>query len=207
MSSPGDPQTHSDRTTSLSLLARIRASDESAWERFVHIYTPLVAMWCRKYALQPTDVADITQEVFSGVSRGIENFRKEKAGDSFRGWLWTIASRRIKDHYRRLNRQSPGAGGTDAHLALQSIPDQLEEDSDELLAVADSPVHRTLELIQIEFEDRTWKAFWSVAVDGRDPADVAEALDMSRMAVYKAKSRVLQRLRSELEGLVELTDE
>ena len=169
---------------------------------------PLIESWCRRYALQSTDVADIAQEVFAGVSKGIDSFRKEKPGDTFRGWLWTITSRRIKDHYRRLDRQSPGAGGSDAQIAMQAIPEILPDDSSaDDLSGANSPVHRTLELIRIEFEDRTWKAFWSVAVDGRDPADVAADLDMSRMAVYKAKSRVLQRLRSELEGLVELSDE
>lgn len=193
------------RTTSLSLLARVRARDESAWTRLVHIYKPLVKRWCRKWSLQRSDVADISQEVFSGVAIGIDGFRKDKPEDSFRGWLWTITRNKINDYYRRRNRDAQAAGGTDAQVALQQMPEQLAEERDvDSLTASESPVHRALELIRIEFEDRTWQAFWAVAVEGRVPADVATDLGMERMAVYKAKSRVMAKLRDELEGLVEL---
>lgn len=192
------------RTTSLSLLARVRARDESAWDRLVHIYTPLVERWCRKWSLQQDDVADIVQEVFTGVAGSIEFFRKDKPGDSFRGWLWTITRNKINDFYRRLNRDAQATGGTDGHVALQQIPQHVPDEDSESMTAGDSPVHRALELIRIEFEDRTWQAFWAVAVDSRVPADVAADFGMERMAVYKAKSRVMARLRTELEGLIDL---
>jgi RNA polymerase sigma-70 factor (ECF subfamily) len=59
-----------------------------------------------------------------------------------------------------------------------------------------------LELIQTEFEDRTWKAFWQVAVEGRPPAEVAAELGMTVGAVYIAKSRVLKRLRQEFADIM-----
>lgn len=189
----------------MSLLARVRAQDESAWGRLVHIYTPLVERWCRKWSLQPDDVADISQEVFSGVAKGIDRFRKDNASDSFRGWLWTITRNKINDYYRRLNRDAQPTGGSDAQVALQQIPEQFDDDDEpDSLTASESPVHRALELIRIEFEDRTWQAFWAVAVDGRLPVDVAADLGMERMAVYKAKSRIMARLRTELDGLVDI---
>ncbi len=42
-----------------------------------------------------------------------------------------------------------------------------------------------------------------VVVEGQRPADVAADLDMSRSAIYMAKSRVLGRLREELQGLLD----
>jgi DNA-directed RNA polymerase specialized sigma24 family protein len=51
------------------------------------------------------------------------------------------------------------------------------------------------------FEDRTFQAFWRVAVDGRSAEEVAEELGMKVGAVYTAKSRVLNRLREEFEAL------
>ena len=62
---------------------------------------------------------------------------------------------------------------------------------------------RGLELIQGEFAERTWKAFWRVAVDGCTPADVADELGLSVNSVYLAKSRVLRRLREELGDLLD----
>lgn len=57
---------------------------------------------------------------------------------------------------------------------------------------------RVLDAVRAEFEPRTWEAFWRIVVDEQSPADVAAAMGMTLPAVYKAKSRVLQRLRREL---------
>lgn len=64
-------------------------------------------------------------------------------------------------------------------------------------------MRRALDLVRAEFENRTWDAFWRTAIDGQPAGDVAAQLGMSLHAVYKAKSRVLRRLRQELAGLVE----
>ena len=68
-------------------------------------------------------------------------------------------------------------------------------------ATPGSLYRRGLEMIQMEFAERTWKAFWRVIVDGCRPADVADELEMSVNSVYLAKSRVLRRLREELGDL------
>lgn len=57
---------------------------------------------------------------------------------------------------------------------------------------------RALELIQRNFEERTWKAFWKVVVDGMAPKE----LDMKPGTVRVAKSRVLARLRQEFGDLM-----
>ena len=64
-------------------------------------------------------------------------------------------------------------------------------------------LRRMLDLVRVEFENRTWEAFWRIVVDGQSPAEVAAAMDLSLPAVYKAKSRVLRRLREQLQGLLE----
>jgi RNA polymerase sigma-70 factor (ECF subfamily) len=61
-----------------------------------------------------------------------------------------------------------------------------------------------LELIQGEFEERTWQAFWRVTAEGQAAKDVAQDLGVTASAVRLAKSRVLRRLREEMEGLEEM---
>jgi RNA polymerase sigma-70 factor (ECF subfamily) len=61
--------------------------------------------------------------------------------------------------------------------------------------------HRVLELVRAEFENRTWEVFWRIVVDGQSAAEVANSMGLSLPAVYQAKSRVLRRLRQELDGL------
>jgi RNA polymerase sigma-70 factor (ECF subfamily) len=90
-------------------------------------------------------------------------------------------------------------------MRLAELPDE-EPPTDVSRAASDgqcSPFYGALQVVQAEFEDRTWQAFWKAVVDEQPTAGIAEDLGMTVNAVRLAKSRVLRRLRSELEGLVE----
>jgi RNA polymerase sigma-70 factor (ECF subfamily) len=177
-----------------------------AWERLVRLYAPLVASWCRRWGVAEQDIGDRLQEVFSAVAANLDRFRKERPTDTFRGWLWTIARNKVRDHFRDRTVEPAGDGGTEACLRLQQVPAHSEragesglgpdEDSDHVLA--DAVLWKALESIRGEFQERTWLAFWGVAVEGRLTADVAADLEMKAVTVRVAKSRVLLRLRREL---------
>ncbi len=144
------------------------------------------------------------QEVFQAVSGAIERFRHDRPSDSFRGWLWTITKNKVRDHFREQAEQAEARGGTTAHLQIEHIPElPPEEPSDTGARAATNLPRHSLDLVRGQFKDRTWQAFWRVVVAGDKPADVAEDLGMSVAAVYTAKSRVFQRVREELEGLLE----
>jgi RNA polymerase sigma-70 factor (ECF subfamily) len=188
-------------STSRSLLADAKLADPAAWERLVRLYAPLVASWCRRWGVAEQDVADLLQDVFSAVARNLDRFRKEQPSDTFRGWLATIARNKVRDHYRRRSQEPHGVGGTDASVRLQQVLDpdaavDLFEDGDD--PAFSGVLLRALDSIRGEFHDRTWQAFWGVAVEGRAAADVAADLDMRPGTVRVAKSRVLLRLRREL---------
>ena len=192
-------------STSRSLLERARAADAAAWERLVTLYAPLVAHWCRRWALPEQDLADVLQDVFQAVAATLGRFRKERPGDTFRGWLHTIALNKVRDHWRRLGRQPEGAGGSDAQRRLAELPGpgQPEGDGGAPEAAGERALFfRALELIRAEFAERTWQAFWRTAVEDRAPRDVAAELSMSPGAVRVAKSRVLHRLREDLGDLL-----
>ena len=57
--------------------------------------------------------------------------------------------------------------------------------------------------VEEEFEPSTLQAFRRLALDGASGAMVADELGLSVAAVYMAKSRVLQRIRQEVEGLID----
>jgi RNA polymerase sigma-70 factor (ECF subfamily) len=101
---------------------------------------------------------------------------------------------------RQQQHQPPPAGGSNALQQFLELPAPGDSTADGDAAPGGSgPLFRRgLELIRAEFEERSWQAFWRVAVEGQDPADVAAALGLSRNAVYVAKSRVLRRLREAL---------
>jgi RNA polymerase sigma-70 factor (ECF subfamily) len=195
----------SSTRTPRSLIDRARTADPVAWAAFVDLYGPLVLRWCRRWQLQETDAADILQDVFLAVSTHLATFRRERAGDTFRGWLRVILRNKVNDHFRRLGREPGGEGGTEANLRFSRIEDL--EPATDLSAVGDGSerrlFHSCCERVRSEFQENTWQAFWRTAVEGRPAADVAAELSMSPVGVRVAKSRVLMRLRQELGDLVE----
>ena len=192
------------QSTSSSLIQRVRAHDADAWERLVVIYGPLVYRWSRQAGLQENDAADIAQEVFRAVALNIENFRHSDQSHTFRGWLWTIARNKIRDHGRQQGNQAGAIGGTDFQRRLDEVPATPEAvelstpDNDDAVVL-----HRALDLIRDEFEEHTWQAFWRTTVDRQSSTDIAVELNMTPGAVRQAKFRVLQRLRRELAELFE----
>ncbi len=147
---------------------------------------------------------DICQEVFHAVAVNIDSFRRDPASGTFRGWLRTITRSKVVDHVRRQKRQPAATGGSDAHERFLAIPDSdasgIPEAGDREEAIL---VNRTLALIRPEFENRTWQAFWRATVEGQRSGVVAEALKTTPGAVRQAKSRVLRRLREELDQLLD----
>jgi RNA polymerase sigma-70 factor (ECF subfamily) len=191
--------------TSLSLLEQLRKNDCGAWERLVTLYRPLVGFWCRRAGLSSADSEDVTQEVFAGAARGLDGFRRDRPGDSFRGWLRGITRNQVLLHFRR-NRGEPLAeGGSAALNRLSEHPDPVattvreDEESSELSRL----YLRALEQVRDSFEERTWRAFWLVAVEGRAPADLELELQMSSAAIRQAKSRVLRRIKEDLGELLD----
>jgi RNA polymerase sigma-70 factor (ECF subfamily) len=57
--------------------------------------------------------------------------------------------------------------------------------------------------MRAEFEPLTYQACWEHIVSGDSAATIACRLGISENAVYLAKSRVLRRLRQELDGLLD----
>jgi RNA polymerase sigma-70 factor (ECF subfamily) len=189
-------------STSRSLLMRLRQNDSSAWDRLVSLYTPRVYFWCQKLYLSEQDIPDVVQEVFKAVSTNIDRFRKDRPGDTFRGWLRTITRSKASDHYRRQQRQPQAAGGSVAQQRMTEFADMIDDESVDQPA-CNALFLRALELIREDFHERTWQAFWRVTVDGQTPQYVGQELAMRPGTVRVAKSRVLQRLRQELGELLE----
>lgn len=202
--------TNSRQMTSLSLLEGVKLRDAEAWRRMVRVYTPLVRHWCRRGGLAQQHVDDLLQETFAAVVRGLPTFNKNPdetrpQGGSFRGWLRTIVGRKLIDFARARADSVAAGGGSDAQLRLNQMADPLSTTTDEAEEAVETGLifRAAVDLIGTEFEPATARAFWLTTVEDRAPDDVATELGLSVNAVYKAKSRVLRRLREVLSGLEE----
>jgi RNA polymerase sigma-70 factor (ECF subfamily) len=185
------------RSASASLIQRLKTQDEEAWQRLLDLYVPLVFSWCSRSGMQAQDSADVVQEVFQAVMGGIAKFRYSRPDDTFRGWLRTITRNKIRDHFRNKSGQPVAIGGTDAQRRFMEVA-EVEFEVSPVSGPITNLVHRALDLIRAEFEDRTWQAFWLTAVGQQSSGEVARQLDMSTGAVRQAKYKVMRRLRQEL---------
>lgn len=187
-------------STSTSLVARVMAQDQSAWKRFVELYGPVVFQWCRRARLGYHDAADVVQEVFAAVAAHIRDYQPQRAHGSLRSWLWTITRNKVRDHQRRRSAHIQAQGGTAAQEQVAQVPEPPSESAAPQDTGQTVLVQRALELLRAEFEERTYRAFWRMAIEQRSAAEVAAELGMTSRAVRQAKYRVLFRLRQELEG-------
>jgi RNA polymerase sigma-70 factor (ECF subfamily) len=186
-------------TTPVSLLERVRSPGEQlAWSRFVEMYTPLLYYWTCRMGLQESDAADLVQEVFAILVAKLPEFVYDR-NKSFRGWLRTILHNKWRDKQRRLAAEPTLQTGS----ALVNEASPVETESFWEIEYRQQLVGRALELMQTEFQPTTWRACWEVVVSGRSASEVASELGISVDSVYAAKSRVLRRLRKELEGLLD----
>jgi RNA polymerase sigma-70 factor (ECF subfamily) len=192
--------------TSTSLLDRIRNRDPEAWRRFVTVYGPFVYDACRRLGVPAADTEDIVQEVLISVDRAIGKFKRDRPGDSFRGWLYAITRNEVRDRFRRAAKEPLVVGGSSLRAALEQIPAESLDDSTPGPSSSDLALLRALELIRPEFEERTWTAFWRLTVERHSAAEIAADLGMKTDAVRQAKHRIVKRLRAEFGDLLDLPE-
>ncbi|WP_339613428.1 sigma-70 family RNA polymerase sigma factor [uncultured Rubinisphaera sp.] len=191
--------------TSLSLLNRLqRSPDSESWNRLVQLYSPLINAWLRRYDVQPSDADDLVQEVLLAVSEDLGRFEHAGQQGAFRGWLKAILVNRLRKFWRARDRRPQARGDSNIDARLEQLDDPSSEMSRIWNREHDQYVLRQLlALSEPHFEPATWTAFCRVTLDGAKAEVVSEELGISRNAVVVAKCRVLNRLRTESEGLVE----
>jgi RNA polymerase sigma factor (sigma-70 family) len=189
--------------TRASLLVRLRdGSDADAWQEFVRLYGPVIYGFARKRGLQDADAADLMQEVLRSVSSAAQRLDYDPHRGTFRGWLFTITRNKVFNFLDSRNRRVVGSGDSRVQQRLEQHADadgklsaDWEADYQRQLAA------QAMERIRGEFQPATWQAFVETAVQGQEPAQVARRVGLSVGAVYVAKSRIIARLRQEIERL------
>jgi RNA polymerase sigma factor (sigma-70 family) len=188
-------------STQPTLLLRLRdRGDERAWAEFTEIYGPLVYELARRRGLQEADANDLVQEVFRNVARAIERYDPDPSRGSFRGWLSKIAGNLIINLLAAQKRHPRGTGDTDMQRILEEQPNLPAEES----ALFELEYRKRLldwaaQRVRGSFSEPMWQAFWRTGVEGQPVKDVALAMGMSIGTVYQYKSRVVARIRREIE--------
>ena len=190
--------------TRATLLVRLKDIDDSeAWTEFVQLYGPVVYGFARKRGLQDSDAADMVQEVLRSVARNADRMVYDPKKGTFRGWLYTVTRNKIYNFLSAQKRRPRAVGDVGSQERLESYADPSNEaEADWELEYQRRLSSKAMDRVKHEFQPATWQAFLGTAVEGRPAVEVGETLKMTSGAVYVAKSRVLARLRDEVQKLM-----
>lgn len=194
---------HDSPVTRASLLVRLRdGNDAEAWQEFVRLYAPVIYGFARKRGLQDADAADLMQEVLRSVSGAAAGLEYNPLRGTFRGWLFTITRNKVFNFLDSRSRRVQASGDSRIQERLEQHADgdgtlsaDWEADYQKALAA------QAMEQVKGEFQAATWQAFVLTAIEGLAPAQAGKRVGLSVGAVYVAKSRVIARLRQEIERL------
>ena len=188
-------------TTSESLLFRLQQVDgrldQSAWEEFVRLYTPLMFYWARKTGLNTADASDIVQDVITHVFQKLPNFSYDSS-KSFRGWLRTITLNR----YREIKRLKSSGMKFTTDSVLEQLASVEVAGSTWDIHYARLLVTQSMEQHRDDFTPSTWQSLRLVLSQGKTVDAAAQETGVSPWTIYSARSRLLKRLRDDLRGLM-----
>jgi RNA polymerase sigma factor (sigma-70 family) len=188
--------------TRASLLVQLRdGANHAAWQEFAKLYGPVIYGFARKRGLQDADAADLMQDVMRSVSNAIARLDYDRNQGTFRGWLFTITRNKVFNFFSARRLRPQGSGDTTTNRLLDTQPDTSDGADAWELEYQRRLATLAMERVKSEFQENSWRAFWLTAVEGVAVADVAQQVGISPGAIYVAKSRVLARLKEEVEAM------
>jgi RNA polymerase sigma-70 factor (ECF subfamily) len=184
------------------LIAGLQAGDEAAYERLVLRFQQPVYNLVYRLMNDPTEAADVVQEVFLKVFRSIAGFRRES---SLKTWIYRIAVNEANNHRRWFGRHRK------KEVCLETEEDGTRDYRETLADPGRSPYESALsserhQLVEESLEQL--KPVFQAAVILRDMEDLTyeEIAEVTGVSLGTVKSRILrgrEALRRELAGRLE----
>jgi RNA polymerase sigma-70 factor (ECF subfamily) len=183
--------------TSTGLLDGLRdPANRAVWSAYVARYRPILLGYGQRLGLSADEAEDAAQQALVEFVRQYQADKYHREEGRLRSWLFGIARNQILNWKRRhRNREQLVTGdstGTDIFTA-QPQDDVLERVWEEEWHHA--VLRECLGMVRSEVEPSTFAAFELFVVQGWRAARVAERLNMTENAVFKAKRRILRRAR------------
>jgi RNA polymerase sigma-70 factor, ECF subfamily len=189
-----------DDKTRATLILRVRdQEDQTAWRDFAGIYTPIITAYARKIGVPGHEVDDVIQEVLWAVMKLVKEFDYDPSKGKFRSWLRSITHRRILKYRSGKKRTPINVEDTQIFKNVTDEDAQLENYWDEQWRkhVLNMAMLRACK----HFDPKTMEVFRRYVIEQQPPGKVADEMGMSVSNVYVCKSRVLDRLKQEVETL------
>jgi RNA polymerase sigma-70 factor (ECF subfamily) len=151
--------------------------------------------------MQHADAQDLTQEVLAAIAAAIRSWQPDPDRGRFRTWLYKIVRNKTIDAMRRRRPGDRGSGDTDMLRRLEAQPETANDAF--RLEVRRAAFHQAAARVRQDVQPATWAAFWRTSVLGEPIDETARDLELSIGSVYAARSRILARLRCEIESVLD----
>jgi RNA polymerase sigma-70 factor (ECF subfamily) len=182
------------RTTRASLLIRIKDPNaKEAWSEFHDLYAPLIYRYARRRGLNRDDAEDVRSECYRAIVEQIKTFHYDKAKGGFKAWLRTMVDRRVVDLFRKKREHHANTRALGQIEAVHPSPEEVWE-----AEWKNQHLQHCVEQLRSEVSRRTFEVFSIVVIQGRPVAEACDELGMNPNQVYKAKARMLRRVRDKM---------
>lgn len=187
----------SGTTTSRTLLQRLKdPGDQEAWEAFHGLYAPLIEGYARGLGLGLDDAEEVRDDCLAALVEKLESFDYNPEKGGFQAWLRRLTQGRVIDRLRRVKMRS----AEDQELHALTDP-ALSPDEVWLRTWRREHVRFALREVRTRVSEQSFQAFELLLLHGWEVPDVCVRMGMNSNQVYKAKARVLDRIRGVLERL------
>ena len=196
------PAFPSTPTRLLRILASqpVSEEDESAWEKFVELYEPVLRAYAAAEEVPPDDIDDVVQDIFVRLVRVMRRDGYDRKQGRFRTYLRTIVRRVLIDRFRRqaadraqlhepLNEDETQVADTPTQMGAASLPDAVEAFEGkwrqaQFKALLDHVFNRTA------LSDQSRAIYRAYALEDGDVHEVARRFGVTPEVVRQVKSRV-----------------
>jgi RNA polymerase sigma factor (sigma-70 family) len=176
------------------LVERFRRGDDAAFDEIVEQHGAEIAALANRLLGWPQDVDDVIQEVFLAAFRGLATFRGECR---LRSWLFTITINKCRHHRRRLSRLRL--------IRIDEAGSHLYVNRDATMAAIDAESLGRVRRAVRTLPDKYREAVVLRYLQGLDTSEVCRLLGITANALNVRLSRARERLKHDLDNLIEVT--
>ncbi len=193
--------------TRRSLLSRLKSWDhQDAWRDFFNTYWRLLYDVARQAGLDDQHAQDAVQETLVSVAAELPGFRYDTGKGSFKGWLRTLARRRIADQLRKRYVRREGDHVDGAMTQIQEEIEGTRADTPLLDTMWDEQwrahiLDAALARVKKTVRAAHYQLFELTVLKGCPLGEVAKSLGISLPMAYVIRHRIGRQLQQEVERL------
>lgn len=185
-----------DWVTTTQVLEDLKESNDIlAWTSFRDHFYPVIFNFAKTLGLSAADAEDAAQETMLAFLKAFRNGKYDREKGQFSHWLFGVSRRVILNFRKRLPRKHFIVDNTTGTSFWDMVADENTVRQTWDTEWRYMVLERCLRQARRELDQKVFNAFELYALSQKPVDEVCRILDMSRNAVYIAKSRVLSKLR------------